>query len=232
MCAFINLNMYFRIIQPILTGKLVSYFEPNTQVTQKEATMYAAGILACILIFSLLDHTYFLLLQQICLKVKICLSALVYRKCLKLNLSGLPKFGSGLPITLITKDTMQFDTPLDCGHMFFNGVLQLFIMTAFMYRKIGVSALVGTLFLFILIPTQGKCCFSIVFNKKHSTNSLFELKFLLVFLGYKILTYRITTSAFTDQRVRITQEILTAIRIIKMYTWELFFLKIVNKLRT
>lgn len=54
---------------------------------------------------------------------------------------------------------------------------------------------------------------------------------ILVCLGTRIIKYRRKTAETTDNRVRITQEILTAIRIIKMYTWELFFSKAVSYLR-
>ncbi|KAF5303199.1 hypothetical protein FQA39_LY10112 [Lamprigera yunnana] len=54
---------------------------------------------------------------------------------------------------------------------------------------------------------------------------------ILVYLGKLTAKYRLKTAAKTDQRIKVTQEMLTAIRIIKMYTWELFFSKSVDTLR-
>lgn len=47
-------------------------------------------------------------------------------------------------------------------------------------------------------------------------------------MAYK---FRLRSSIKTDKRLELTQEILSAIKIIKMYTWERFFEKKIGEAR-
>lgn len=99
---------------------------------------------------------YILLIDELSLKIKIASSSLIYRKCLNLNLSSLSKCTTGLVVTLITKDVVQFDKALDLGLLIITGVFQIILMTYMMYEKIGISALIGVGLLILLLPFQGK----------------------------------------------------------------------------
>lgn len=52
-----------------------------------------------------------------------------------------------------------------------------------------------------------------------------------VWVGRIIKKTRLKAAARTDDRVSLIQEILTSIRIIKMYVWEFFFAREVDELR-
>lgn len=43
--------------------------------------------------------------------------------------------------------------------------------------------------------------------------------------------YRVKTAAFTDQRIGIMNEVICAMRVIKMYTWEHSFHQLVSEVR-
>ncbi|KAF5294167.1 hypothetical protein FQR65_LT10878 [Abscondita terminalis] len=194
------------VLLPILTGKLMTYFEPGEKVTRNQGITYIVGIVASTITFVLFDNTYVLSLMTIGLKLRLACSSLIYKKCLKLNLNAHPEYESGKAVTLITKDVSQFGDSCDFAHMLILALPRILISICVMYRSIGITALVGSGCLFILIP------FHVLFGKMVST-------------------YRLKTADKTDKRVKVTQEILTAMRIIKMYTWELFFSNCVSNLR-
>lgn len=49
------------------------------------------------------------------------------------------------------------------------------------------------------------------------------LLMFLVCLGNMLTKMRLKVGKNSDQRLQVTQEVLSAIKIIKMYTWEKFF---------
>lgn len=63
-------------------------------------------------------------------------------------------------------------------------------------------------------------------------NRDFNSKFwFLVFISKRISTYRLKTAKRTDERVRLMNEIVNGIKVIKMYTWEKAFAKLVEAAR-
>lgn len=53
----------------------------------------------------------------------------------------------------------------------------------------------------------------------------------LAWIGRRAAIYRLRTAKRTDRRVRIMNEIIQAIQVIKMYTWEKAFAQLVDNIR-
>ncbi|RZB40950.1 ABC tran and/or AAA 16 domain containing protein, partial [Asbolus verrucosus] len=101
-------------------------------------------------------------------------------------------------VTLMTKDVHSFETFVHFANDLWIGVIKTAVICYVIYNKIGVAAFAGIGFFLIVLPLQ-------------------------VYMGSWVVRLRMKMCKKTDERLQITQETLSAIRIIKMYTWEKFF---------
>ncbi|KAI4464898.1 atp-binding cassette sub-family c [Holotrichia oblita] len=175
-------------------------------MSKEDVYFYAAIVITITILQTIYNHAYMLYLQQIAQKIRIGLCSLIYRKALKLSTSSLINITSGKIVTLMTKDVALFDSAIILAHDLWIGIIQVIVMTYVMYKHIGVSAIFGVGFLILLIPFQ-------------------------LWIGSQTTKTRLKTAAKSDERIRLIQEVLTTIQIIKTYIWEEYFEKLVNYLR-
>jgi ATP-binding cassette subfamily C (CFTR/MRP) protein 4 len=193
------INMCNILTQPYALGKLVSYFTPGqTDMTKQDACFYAAVVIGFNLFERVYKHNYFLLLGGFGIKVRAAFCSFMYRKALKLSPAHLGDFTIGKIVTLITKDVDCFEAFVDFGNDIWIGVIKTLVTSVILYMRIGVASLAGVGFFLLVMPVQ-------------------------VYLGMLVTSMKMKMCKKTDERLQITQETLSAIRIIKMYTWEKIF---------
>ncbi|XP_055536637.1 ATP-binding cassette sub-family C member 4-like [Wyeomyia smithii] len=197
-----------RVAQPILLGGLVSYFSPGqTEISEREAYYYAAGVIGCSLVPVLTFHPFILFIFEVGLKLRVGSSCLIYNKCMKLNKSASNTDGlNGKIINLLSNDVSKFDIAIAFLHDLWKGPSECLLLGYFIYLEIGFSGLLGMAFLLSFIPLQA-------------------------WIGKKTATYRMKAAKRTDLRVRFMNEIIQGIQVIKMYTWESSFAKMVSQIR-
>ncbi|XP_053685732.1 ATP-binding cassette sub-family C member 4 [Sabethes cyaneus] len=197
-----------RVAQPLLLGGLVSYFSPGqTEISKAQAYYYAAGVIGCSLFPVLTFHPFILYILEVGMKLRIGSSCLIYSKCMKLSKSATNTDGlSGKIINLLSNDVSKFDVALAFVHDLWKGPSECLLLGYFIYLEIGYSGLLGMAFLLSFIPLQA-------------------------WIGKKTATYRMRAAKRTDLRVRFMNEIIQGIQVIKMYTWESSFAKMINQIR-
>ncbi|XP_058060768.1 uncharacterized protein LOC131211356 [Anopheles bellator] len=197
-----------RVAQPLLLGELVSYFTPNqNEISERDAYWYAAGVIACSLLSVISFHPFIFYIFQLGMKVRIGASCLIYNKVLKLSKSTNDGDGlNGKIINLLSNDVGKFDIALAFLHDLWKGPMEAILLGYFIYRQIGYSGLLGVAFLLSFIPLQA-------------------------WVGKRTATYRMKSAKRTDIRVRLMNEIIQGIQVIKMYTWESSFAKMIEGVR-
>uniref|UniRef100_A0AAG5CR64 Uncharacterized protein n=1 Tax=Anopheles atroparvus TaxID=41427 RepID=A0AAG5CR64_ANOAO len=197
-----------RVAQPLLLGELVSYFTPNQDtISKRDAYLYAAGVIACSLLSVISFHPFIFYIFQLGMKFRIGASCLIYNKVLKLSKSTTAGDGlNGKIINLLSNDVGKFDIALCFVHDLWKGPMEAILLGYFIYLQIGFSGLLGMAFLMSFIPLQA-------------------------WVGKKTATYRMKAAKRTDLRVRFMNEIIQGIQVIKMYTWESSFAKMIEKIR-
>ncbi|CAB0016955.1 unnamed protein product [Nesidiocoris tenuis] len=197
-----------RIGQPLLLGQLLRYFSPTTgrDMTLQDAYVFAAGVILCSGFTIVIMHPYMLGVLHLGMKLRVAACALIYRKALKLSKVTKGQTTTGQIVNLLSNDVNKFDIVFLFLHNLWIGPVQCVIITWLLWDEVGVSALIGILSLLVFIPFQG------AISKKGST-------------------FRLRTAQRTDERIRLMNEIVTGIQVIKMYSWEMPFVSLVAESR-
>ncbi|XP_058404363.1 ATP-binding cassette sub-family C member 4 isoform X3 [Diceros bicornis minor] len=207
--VFTLIEEVVKVIQPIFLGKIIDYFEgydPTGSVALHEVYAYAVVLTACTLILALLHHLYFYHVQCAGMRLRVAMCHMIYRKALRLSNVAMGKTTTGQIVNLLSNDVNKFDQVTIFLHFLWAGPLQAIAVTALLWMEIGISCLAGMTVLIIILPLQS--C-----------------------LGKLFSSFRSKTAAFTDVRIRTMNEVITGIRIIKMYAWEKPFAELISSLR-
>ena len=133
---------------------MIQYFSPDSQVTLTEAYLYAGGVVAMTVLWIFTHHNYFFSVQHTGMKLRVASCSLLYRKALKLSNTALGQTTVGQMVNLLSNDVNRFDSCVLQAHYLWAGPLQLTVITALLYQKIGPSALVGASLLILAFPLQ------------------------------------------------------------------------------
>lgn len=108
-------------------------------------------------IYVSLKHPYQLYRDELGFKIKVACCPLIYRKCLKVDSSALIKFSNAkVLVTIITKDINEIEEAIHAIIHTVPSIIKVVFMVYIMCRNIGVSAIIGTVVLFLIIPFLGK----------------------------------------------------------------------------
>ncbi|KAK9720652.1 ABC transporter [Popillia japonica] len=201
-----------RAFQPQVLGFLLRLFTGAASVDHIENTALAKYLTALVLILVVLISAFIMhhtsLGQQIIgMRIRIAVSTLIYRKMLKLSQQSLGETAAGKVVNLLANDVVRFDFVTTALHYFWITPIQVILISYLMWDVVGISSLSGILGMVVLtLPIQ----------------------FVMGILSSK---FRGKVAVRTDYRVRLMNEIISGIQVIKMYAWEKPFEKLVRTAR-
>uniref|UniRef100_A0A8D0B2G1 Cystic fibrosis transmembrane conductance regulator n=1 Tax=Sander lucioperca TaxID=283035 RepID=A0A8D0B2G1_SANLU len=198
-----------KVIQPVILGKMIEYFEnydPDNMTALYETLGYAAGLSMCTICLALTHHLYFFHVQRTGMKIRVAMCHMIYKKALRLSSSAMGKTTTGQIVNLLSNDVNKFDDVTIFLHFLWVGPLQAAAVVGLLWAEIGPSCLAGMVILMFLMPTQ--TMFGRLFSK-----------------------FRSKTAVLTDERIRTMNEVVSGMRIIKMYAWEKPFAALVTEVR-
>ncbi|GLD64868.1 multidrug resistance-associated protein 4-like protein [Lates japonicus] len=198
-----------KVVQPVILGMMIQYFEkydPNDKKALYETLGYAAALSICTIGLALLHHLYFYHVQRAGMKIRVAMCHMIYKKALCLSSSAMGKTTTGQIVNLLSNDVNKFDDVTIFLHFLWVGPLQAAVVVGLLWLEIGPSCLAGMVVLMFLMPVQ--TLFGRLFSK-----------------------FRSKTAVLTDSRIRTMNEVVSGIRIIKMYAWEKPFAALVSEVR-
>lgn len=195
-----------RIFQPLFMGWMMEYFAVGSTMSQTEAYLHATGVVVMAALYTFTHHAYFFGVMHTGMRMRVAACSLLYRKSLKLSNSALGQTTVGQMVNLLSNDVNRFDQSVLFFHYLWAGPLQLIIITGLLWRQLGPSSLTGSILLVLFVPVQ-------------------------TWVGNQIGSLRVQTAEKTDVRIRLMNEIVNGIKVIKMYTWEAAFSNLVHDVR-
>ncbi|KAJ3320400.1 hypothetical protein HDV06_005323 [Boothiomyces sp. JEL0866] len=167
---------------------------------------YAGGMFLISIGSSLLSHQFFQLAYTQTLAIRASLYSVIFKKSTRISALARQNYNSGKVTNIISTDVGRIEGFFLMINSSWTAPIQIIFISAFLLTLLGPAALAGIGLLVVLGPLQKT-------------------------LMQKLRAIRKTSAPITDSRVKLTQEILEGIRVIKYFTWELPFKKEVEKLR-
>ncbi|CAH0553606.1 unnamed protein product [Brassicogethes aeneus] len=200
-------KVMYTIVEPYSMSQLIGYFkEGQTEISRQDAYYYGSILVGMSIAQFLFLHNWILCMQTLAIQIRTGLSSLIYRKALKLTPSAMANVNFGNIVTLMTKDVATFERASWIINDFWICTTQALVTCYLLFFKIGWVAFMGIACMLLLIPIQ-------------------------LFLGKLIGLMWLNVGAKMDERLQVTQETLSSIKIIKMYTWEKYFYDLVTLAR-
>nr|XP_045582319.1 ATP-binding cassette sub-family C member 4-like isoform X3 [Procambarus clarkii] len=195
-----------RIGQPLCLGGLIRYFGGEEGYTALDGWLFSTGVVMGSVLYIFSHHPFFFGIQHSGMQIRVASCAMIYRKALRLSKAALGKTTVGQMVNLLSNDVNRFDTSVIFIHYLWIGPLQTMIVLGILWKELGPSCLAGIMLLILFVPLQS-------------------------WMGKVFSKLRLATSHRTDERVRIMNEVINAMRVIKMYTWEKPFTTILEQAR-
>uniref|UniRef100_A0AAQ4Q6G1 ATP-binding cassette, sub-family C (CFTR/MRP), member 2 n=1 Tax=Gasterosteus aculeatus aculeatus TaxID=481459 RepID=A0AAQ4Q6G1_GASAC len=192
-------------VSPQLLKFMVSFTQDKSRYTW-EGYMYAVLLLVVAILQSLFLQQYFQRCFVLGMKVRTAITAAVYKKALVVSNDTRKESTVGETVNLISADAQRFNDVTNFIHLLWSCPLQIVLAIVFLWFELGPSVLAGLAVMVLMGPING-------------------------LLATKARKIQIENMKFKDKRLKIMNEILNGIKILKLYAWETSFQAQVDGIR-
>ncbi|KAH9518524.1 Multidrug resistance-associated protein 1 [Bulinus truncatus] len=180
-------------ISPQLLKLLIKFTSSDEHMWR--GIFYASMLLIVALLQSILLHQYFHATFLLGMRLRSTVIAVIYRKTLKLSNAAKRSSTVGEIVNLMSVDAQRFMDLTTYLHTIWSGPFQIGVALYFLFQTLGPSALAGVAVMILLIPLN-----AVLANKSRQ--------------------YQVVQMALKDSRIKLMNEILNGIKVLKLYAWE------------
>jgi ATP-binding cassette subfamily C (CFTR/MRP) protein 1 len=194
-------------VQPRLLALLIKFVKDYQDKPEdnplSKGLVLAFAMFAVSIIQTAALHQYFQRAFDTGMKIKAGLTAAIYRKSLK---AATRDKSTGDVVNLMSVDTQRLQDVTQYGQIIWSGPFQIILCLLSLHDLVGNSMWAGVATLLIMIPINAWIA------KKQKTLQQAQMK-------------------YKDHRTRLTSEILTNMKSLKLYGWEIPFIGRLNRVR-
>ncbi|CAH0714292.1 unnamed protein product, partial [Brenthis ino] len=197
-------NDALMFLSPQLLKLLIGFVESKEPLWK--GYVYAVGLLACATAQTMLLSHYFMNMSLVGLRIRTALTSAIYRKSLRISNAARKESTVGEIVNLMSVDAQRFVELTAYLNMIWSAPLQITLALYFLWGILGPSVLAGLAVMIVLIPVNG-------------------------LIANRVKTLQIRQMKYKDERVKLMNEVLNGIKVLKMYAWEPSFEAQILKIR-
>ncbi|CAG2104061.1 unnamed protein product, partial [Medioppia subpectinata] len=214
-----------RIGQPLLLGFVIDFFSQTGNVTYLNACLAAGGVCLCSALSTAIHHPTVHMMMRLAMRMRSSCCTLMYKKSLRLSRASMAKTTVGQIVNLMSNDMSRFDQYIQyCTYILY----VLYIIVGFTFNfsvsYVIIAPIQTAIAIYIMYGYLSYYCFV-------GVGLLALLIPFQAFMGKLFSKIRLATAQLTDSRLKLMNEIITGMRVIKMYAWEQSFARLVATAR-
>lgn len=183
---------------------LIAFVEQSE--SQWKGYFYAALLFITATIQTVILSQYFNRMFIVGMRIRTALVSAIYRKALCMSNAARKESTVGEIVNLMAVDAQKFVDLTAYLNMIWSAPLQIILALYFLWEILGPSVLAGLAVMIILIPVNG-------------------------YIANRVKILHIKQMKNKDERVKLMNEILSGIKVLKLYAWEPSFEQQVLKIR-
>ncbi|NXN34140.1 MRP3 protein, partial [Nycticryphes semicollaris] len=206
------IGSFFKLIQdllsfvnPQLLSVLISFIK-NKDAPTWWGFLIAALMFICAVLQTLILHQHFQYCFVTGMRLRTGITGVIYRKSLVITNSAKRSSTVGEIVNLMSVDAQRFMDLMTFLNMLWSAPLQIFLALYFLWQTLGPSVLAGVAVMVLLIP----------FNSA---------------IAMKTRAFQVEQMRYKDSRIKLMNEILGGIKVLKLYAWEPSFSEKVLEIR-
>ncbi|NXV48363.1 MRP3 protein, partial [Uria aalge] len=206
------IGSFFKLIQDLLSfvnPQLLSVligFTKNKDAPTWWGFLIAALMFICAVLQTLILHQHFQYCFVTGMRLRTGITGVIYRKSLVITNSAKRSSTVGEIVNLMSVDAQRFMDLMTFLNMLWSAPLQIFLALYFLWQTLGPSVLAGVAVMVLLIP----------FNSA---------------IAMKTRAFQVEQMRYKDSRIKLMNEILGGIKVLKLYAWEPSFSEKVLEIR-
>ncbi|KAM7151629.1 multidrug resistance-associated protein 1 isoform 3-T3 [Macrochelys suwanniensis] len=178
--------------------KLLINFVNDKDAPNWQGYLYTGLLFACACLQTLILHQYFHICFVTGMRLKTAVIGAVYRKALVITNSARKTSTVGEIVNLMSVDAQRFMDLATYINMIWSAPLQVILALYLLWQNLGPSVLAGVAVMILLVPVNAV-------------------------MAMKTKTYQVAHMKSKDNRIKLMNEILNGIKVLKLYAWELAF---------
>ncbi|XP_076981838.1 ATP-binding cassette sub-family C member 2 [Tamandua tetradactyla] len=186
--------------------KLLISFANDREMYVWTGYLYSVLFFLVALLQSACLQWYFQMCFMLGVSVRTTVMAAVYRKALTISNSARKQYTIGETVNLMSVDAQKLMDVTSYIQLLWSTILQIVLSIFFLWRELGPSVFAGVGVMVLLIPVNG-------------------------IIATKNRTIQVKNMKNKDKRLKMMNEILNGIKILKYFAWEPSFKEQVNNLR-